>query len=123
MKFEDQSLGDSVLELTTTTLGVYYARNSESPKLHLAMLSVVVDDPDRKGRRTVHVQARPGAVGAYLRLDWGWPEDETTGRRLQEYLMSGMTELHLYHLGLLGHQGMATMRRVIETTRELGARV
>jgi hypothetical protein len=37
--------------------------------------------------------------------------------------MSGMTELHLYHLGLLGHQGMATMRRVIETIRELGARV
>jgi hypothetical protein len=61
-------------------------------------------------------------VGAYLRLDRGWPPDETTERRLQEYLLSGMTELHLYHLGLLGHQGLATMRRVIETTSELAAR-
>lgn len=45
-----------------------------------------------------------------------------TDRRLQEYLASGMVELHLYHLGLLGRQGIETMRRVIDTTSELGAR-
>jgi hypothetical protein len=57
------------------------------------------------------------------RLDRDWPAGETTNRRLQEYLMSGMAELHLYHLGLLGHQGIETMRRVIDTTRELGVPV
>jgi hypothetical protein len=83
-------------------------------------------DPPAGSRRIKDLRtlAAPGTeVGAYLRLDRGWPADETTDRRLQEYLMSGMTELHLYHLGLLGHQGIATMRRVIKTTRALGARV
>jgi hypothetical protein len=82
-------------------------------------------DPPAGGRRIKDLRAlaAPGTeVGAYLRLDRGWPPDETTERRLQEYLLSGMTELHLYHLGLLGHQGLATMRRVIETTSELAAR-
>jgi hypothetical protein len=82
-------------------------------------------EPPAGGRRIKDLRAlaAPGTeVGAYLRLDRGWPADETTGRRLQEYLTAGMTELHLYHLGLLGHQGLATMGRVIETTSELGAR-
>jgi hypothetical protein len=83
-------------------------------------------DPPAGGERIKELRTLATAgteVGAYLRLDRGWPPDKTTDRRLHQYLMSGMTELHLYHLGLLGHQGMATMRRVIETTRELGARV
>jgi hypothetical protein len=82
-------------------------------------------DPPAGSRRIRDLRslAAPGTeVGAYLRLDRGWPADATTDRRLQEYLTSGMTELHLYHLGLLGHQGLATMRRVIETTRALAAR-
>jgi hypothetical protein len=82
-------------------------------------------DPPAGSRRIkdLHALAAPGTeVGAYLRLDCGWPGDETTDRRLQDYLTSGMSELHLYHLGLLGHQGLATMRRVIDTTRALAAR-
>jgi hypothetical protein len=82
-------------------------------------------DPPAGSRRIKDLRAlaAPGTdVGAYLRLDRGWPADETTDRRLQDYLTSGMSELHLYHLGLLGHQGLATMRRVIDTTRELAAR-
>jgi hypothetical protein len=82
-------------------------------------------DPPAGSRRIkdLHALAAPGTeVGAYLRLDFGWPGDETTDRRLQDYLTSGMSELHLYHLGLLGHQGLATMRRVIDTTRALAAR-
>jgi hypothetical protein len=82
-------------------------------------------DPAAGSRRIKDLRAlaAPGTeVGAYLRLDRGWPADETTDRRLQDYLTSGMSELHLYHLGLLGHQGLATMRRVIDTTRELAAR-
>ena len=82
-------------------------------------------DPPAGSRRIKDLRtlAAPGTeVGAYLRLDRGWPSDETTDGRLQEYLLSGMTELHLYHLGLLGHRGIATMGRVIETARKLGAR-
>jgi hypothetical protein len=82
-------------------------------------------DPPTGSRRIKDLRAlaAPGTdVGAYLRLDRGWPADETTDRRLQDYLTSGMSELHLYHLGLLGHQGIATMRRVIDTTRQLAAR-
>jgi hypothetical protein len=82
-------------------------------------------DPPAGSRRIKDLRAlaAPGTdVGAYLRLDRGWPADETTDRRLQDYLTSGMSELHLYHLGLLSHQGLATMRRVIDTTRELAAR-
>jgi hypothetical protein len=80
-------------------------------------------DPPAGSRRIKDLRtlAAPGTdVGACLRLDRGWPADQMTDRRLQEYLMSGMTELHLYHLGLLGHQGIETMRRVIDTTRGLG---
>ena len=76
VKFEDESVGDVVLELSETTLGVHYARNSETPRMHLAMLSVSVDGPDRKGRRTVSVQAKPGAMGASFRLkvaEQDWP--------------------------------------------------
>jgi hypothetical protein len=32
-----------------------------------------------------------------------------------------MGELHLYHLGLLDAQGLATMRNVVDTTRRLAA--
>ena len=82
-------------------------------------------DPPQGSRGIKDLRALAGQgteVGAYLRLDRGWSTDETTARRLQQYLVSGMAELHLYHLGLLGHQGLETMRHVIETTRELGAR-
>jgi hypothetical protein len=66
--------------------------------------------------------AAPGTdVGAYLRLDRGWPAGESTDRRLREYLTSGMSELHLYHLGLLDEQGLAAMRGVVDTTRRLAA--
>jgi hypothetical protein len=79
------------------------------------------DAPAASGRiKDLRALVAPGTdVGAYLRLDRGWPADETTDRRLQDYLAAGMSELHLYHLGLLGHQGIATMRRVIDTTRKL----
>jgi hypothetical protein len=32
-----------------------------------------------------------------------------------------MDELHLYHLGLLDAQDLATMRHVVDTTRSLAA--
>jgi len=82
-------------------------------------------DPAAGGRRISGLRALAGPgidVGAYLRLDRGWPAGELTDRRLQEYLTSGMSELHLYHLGLLGQQGLATLRAVIDKTRALASR-
>jgi|1186.fasta_scaffold81001_2 hypothetical protein len=58
-------------------------------------------------------------VGAYLRLDRDWSESETRGARLREYLDAGMRELHLYHLGLLGREGLQTLHAVVDGTREL----
>jgi hypothetical protein len=82
-------------------------------------------DPAAGGRRISGLRALVGPgvdVGAYLRLDRGWTAGELTDRRLQEYLTSGMSELHLYHLGLLGRRGLATLRAVIDRTRELASR-
>ncbi len=58
-------------------------------------------------------------VGGYLRLDRDWSESETTGARLREYLDAGMRELHLYHLGLLGREGLQSLHRVVDRTRHL----
>ena len=62
---------------------------------------------------------RDAAVGAYLRLDRDWAAGETTQQRLQEYLAAGLSELHLYHLGLLGRPGLEDLRGVVDTTRRL----
>jgi hypothetical protein len=62
------------------------------------------------------------AVGGYLRLDRGWAAGEPTRQRLEDYLAAGLSELHLYHLGLLGRQGLEDLRGVVETTRLLAAR-
>ena len=61
------------------------------------------------------------AIGAYLRLDRDWAAGETTQQRLQEYLDAGLSELHLYHLGLLGRQGLEDLRGVADATRRLAA--
>jgi hypothetical protein len=58
-------------------------------------------------------------IGAYLRLDRDWDPGDATDRRLQEYLASGMTELHLYHLGLLGRHGLEVLRNVIARATQL----
>jgi hypothetical protein len=58
-------------------------------------------------------------VGAYLRLDRDWEGGEATDRRLADYLEAGMSELHLYHLGLLGRPGLAAMRAVVARARRL----
>ena len=82
-------------------------------------------DPAAGGQRISGLRALAGPgtdVGAYLRLDRGWPAGELTDRRLEEYLTSGMSELHLYHLGLLGQQGLATLRAVIDRTTALASR-
>jgi hypothetical protein len=51
-------------------------------------------------------------VGAYVRLDRGWSDEEEVSQRLSRYRDVGMTEAHLYHLGLLTTSGIAAARRV-----------
>jgi hypothetical protein len=57
-------------------------------------------------------------VGAYLRLDRGWSGvgvDETLAR----YLRAGVTELHLYHLGLLTKETSVAAADVVRSFRAI----
>lgn len=56
-------------------------------------------------------------VGAYLRLDRDWSPGEPSERMLREYGRAGASELHLYHLGLLGAAGLERMRTVVASAR------
>jgi hypothetical protein len=58
-------------------------------------------------------------VGGYLRLDRDWSEDGMADGRLREYIEAGMDELHLYHLGLLGREGLQSLQKVVDRTRHL----
>jgi hypothetical protein len=60
------------------------------------------------------------ALGAYLRLDRGW-QDGTIDATLARYARSGMTELHLYHLGLVSQPGLDLARRLARAGRSLAA--
>jgi hypothetical protein len=52
-------------------------------------------------------------IGAYLRLDRGWDDDATIDNTVSRYVNSGMDELHLYHLGLVGQAGLDAGRRLV----------
>jgi hypothetical protein len=56
-------------------------------------------------------------VGAYLRLDRGWSNEPLVTATLRRYAEYGVSELHLYHLGMLSQAGLAHARTVIETWR------
>ena len=55
-------------------------------------------------------------IGAYVRLDRGWSDDDTD-ETLQHYVRAGATELHLYHLGLLAARSSRSAANVIEGFR------
>ncbi len=57
-------------------------------------------------------------VGAYLRLDRGW-SDEDIDETLRRYVRAGATELHLYHLGLLTAASSRAAANVIEIFRTI----
>jgi hypothetical protein len=56
-------------------------------------------------------------VGAYLRLDRGWSNEQLVTATLRRYAEYGVSELHLYHLGMLSRAGLTAARSVIETWR------
>jgi hypothetical protein len=57
-------------------------------------------------------------VGAYLRLDHGWSNEALVTATLRRYAEYDLSELHLYHLGMLSPAGMASARTVINKWRD-----
>ena len=56
-------------------------------------------------------------MGAYLRLDRGWSNEPLVTATLRRYAEYGVSELHLYHLGMLSSAGLTAARTVLETWR------
>jgi hypothetical protein len=76
---------------------------------------------DSEVRALADVAGARAALGAYLRLDreWGTDDDDSTIRR---YVDAGVTELHLYHLGLLTKESSRAAASVVQTFRETAPR-
>jgi hypothetical protein len=53
------------------------------------------------------------AVGAYLRLDQNWSNQDELTQCIERYARAGMTELHLYHLGLVSSSGIDAATRIV----------
>lgn len=73
--YEDDVLGEAVLAFDGRVLELLQWRTAEPQRLHVLMLHVRAEDPDRKGRRAVHLTTRPGGRGGGVRLsvreeDW-----------------------------------------------------
>ena len=60
-------------------------------------------------------------VGAYLRLDRDWSGGGNDATLLR-YVRAGLTELHLYHLGLFTKESSRAARNVVECFREIAPR-
>jgi hypothetical protein len=60
-------------------------------------------------------------VGAYLRLDRDW-SGERNDETLRRYVRAGVSELHLYHLGLLTKESTKAAASVVESFREIATR-
>jgi hypothetical protein len=48
-----------------------------------------------------------------VRLDSGWSSDDVVEERITRYATAGMSEVHLYHLGLLSSTGLQAAQRVV----------
>jgi hypothetical protein len=57
-------------------------------------------------------------LGAYVRVDRGWSGDAHTDEVMGRYVESGVSELHLYHLGLLTRASLRTARHVVSAFRD-----
>jgi hypothetical protein len=60
-------------------------------------------------------------IGAYVRLDRDWSGDGSD-ERLRRYGRAGVTELHVYHLGMLTKESSKTAESVIDSFREITTR-
>ena len=57
-------------------------------------------------------------LGGYLRVDQGWDDRVANRDTLAHYANLGMNELHLYHLGLISNNGLATAHELANLFRE-----
>lgn len=74
-------------------------------------------DPAAGGRSLPGLRELGGpgtALGALVRPTDDWSEQDVLEARLQHLRSAGLTELHLYHLGLVGAAGLRLMRRMVE---------
>ncbi|MGH3715778.1 MAG: hypothetical protein ACRDT4_20320 [Micromonosporaceae bacterium] len=66
--------------------------------------------------------ARRGtAIGGYVRPDTLPADDDDLAELVRRYLAAGLTELHLYHLGLLPEPALRQLANLVTTTRHLAA--
>lgn len=73
--YEDDVLGEVVLAFDGRVLELFQWRTADPQRLHALLLHVHAEEPDRKGRRAVHLTTRPGGRGGGVRLsvrgeDW-----------------------------------------------------
>ncbi|WP_405010040.1 hypothetical protein [Kitasatospora sp. NBC_01539] len=87
--------------------------------VHLPRMDVLVAscwDPGPAGEaalRGLRALAGPDvAVGGYLQADGTWGGAEGVADRVARYRAAGMEELHLYHLGLVGEEGLRLMASI-----------
>lgn len=73
-------------------------------------------------RALAAVAEQDTAIGGYLLADGTWgsgaePGGIDTASRVGQYVAAGMDELHLYHLGLTGRQGLRLMADILAAAR------
>lgn len=79
--FDDALHGRVVAELQPTVVEVFRERTTDTIRVHLSMLQVVVEGPDGAGGHTVQLSAPGGRNGTRLTVDattwprlWPWVE-------------------------------------------------
>jgi hypothetical protein len=69
-------------------------------------------------RAMADVVGERAKLGVYLRLDREWSDDDNEAT-LRRYVRAGVSELHLYHLGLLTQMSSRTAKNIVESFREI----
>lgn len=78
-RFEDASLGECLLTFDGTTVERFRAVSADAQRMHVAMLTLEVTAPNRKGVREVWCSARANRKGGGFQLrvtDDEWPTVE-----------------------------------------------
>jgi hypothetical protein len=71
----------------------------------------LLGDPESAERELGELGALTTNLGAYLRLDNDWSHLDSD---LARYASHGVSELHLYHLGLMSQSSAATASRIVK---------
>ena len=77
-------------------------------------------NPDSAASELASLNAVRGGdayLGGYVRLDQGWSDAARARDVIAQYAKLGMSELHLYHLGLISRTGLAAARALTRALR------